>query len=76
MGAALIGQDARMHTSPQRIRLSHEATVSWWFEDDGFAVEIALDALRPSAYRIHASDAFEALCLLREELEPLSRPRS
>lgn len=64
-----------MHTSPQQIRLSrdgilHEATVSWWFEDDGFAVEIASDALGASPRRTHASDAFEALCLLREELEP------
>lgn len=24
MGAALIGQEVRMHTSPQRVRLSHE----------------------------------------------------
>jgi hypothetical protein len=64
-----------MHTSPQQIRLSHEgclhqATVSWRLEDDGFAVEIASDALGTSPLRTHASDAFEALCLLREQLEP------
>lgn len=64
-----------MHTSPQQIRLSrdgtlHEATVSWWLADDGFAVEIVCDALGAGAHRAHASDAFEALCLLREGLEP------
>ena len=64
-----------MHTSPQQIRLSrdgtlHEATVSWWLTDDGFAVEIVCDALGAGAHRAHASDAFEALCLLREGLEP------
>ena len=64
-----------MHTSPQQIRLSrdgtlYEATVSWCLADDGFAVEIVCDALGAGAYRAHASDAFEALCLLREELEP------
>ena len=64
-----------MHTSPQQIRLSrdgtlHEATVSWWFDDDEYAVEIVCDALGTSARSAYASDAFEALCLLREELEP------
>lgn len=64
-----------MHTSRQQIRLSrdgtlHEATVSWWFDDDEYTVEIVCDALATSAHRTRASDAFEALCLLREELEP------
>jgi len=47
----------------------HPATISWGWEDGGWVVSIASAALDGAEAR--ADDAFEALCLLREELEPL-----
>lgn len=63
-----------MIESPQTIQVirdgvAHEATVTWWREDRVWSV--AVDS--PAFDRVEArdNDAFGALCLVREELEPL-----
>lgn len=63
-----------MIESPQTIRVSrdgdvHDATVTWWTEDRLRVVAITSSEFEPVEAR--ANDAFEALCLVREELEPL-----
>jgi len=47
----------------------HEATISWRFEQPySYVVEIRCPGFGTAEAR--ADDAFEALCLIREELEP------
>lgn len=58
----------------QSIRMSrggdvHEATVSWWFDDQAWVV--ALESAAFDRLEARENDAFEALCTLRDELEPL-----
>jgi hypothetical protein len=61
-------------TSPQSIwvsreGLAHRATIEWHLtEDHGWTVSITCPAFGTAEAR--ADDAFEALCLVREELEP------
>ena len=62
-----------MIASPQAIRIDRggiaaEAVISWRYERDGWTVELASAAT--GAVAAHAADAFEALCLVRERLEP------
>ena len=62
-----------MITSPQAIRVDRDgvgygATVSWRYEDRVWVVAIESPAFEPVEARAH--DAFEALCLVRAELEP------
>ncbi|WP_223627540.1 hypothetical protein [Microbacterium sp. EST19A] len=62
-----------MITSPQTIQVSrdgvvHEATISWRTEDRMWVVSIDSPAFAPVEER--AFDAFEALCQVREKLEP------
>jgi len=45
-----------------------DATVTWRFERTSWVVEIACPGFGKAEAR--ADDAFEALCLIREELEP------
>lgn len=50
----------------------HEATVSWWYGDAQWTVRLesrGIRAFEPVENR--ADDAFEALCLVRDQLEPL-----
>jgi hypothetical protein len=68
-----MGKGSRMIQSPQTVQVSrdgvvHEATISWWFEGRIWALAIASPAFERVEAR--ANDAFEALCLVREELEP------
>ncbi|GAB3598384.1 hypothetical protein [Microbacterium tumbae] len=63
-----------MIPSPQRIRVAqsgavHPATVSWRRDDRLWVVSIASDAFE--AVEARADDAFEALCRVRDVLEPL-----
>ena len=63
-----------MITSPQTICVSrdgvaHEATISWRAEDRHWVVAIDSPEFEPVEAPAH--DAFEALCLVRGELEPL-----
>ncbi|WP_211323500.1 hypothetical protein [Prauserella marina] len=61
-------------TSPQSIQVSrerilHDATIEWHLtEDYGWAVSIVCPAFGTAL--AEADDAFEALCLVREQLEP------
>ncbi|WP_232333730.1 hypothetical protein [Agromyces laixinhei] len=61
-------------TSPQLLRVSresivHDATIEWQLiEDYRWAVSIVCPAFGTAEAR--ANDAFEALCLVREQLEP------
>lgn len=62
-----------MITSPQTIRVGrdgvdYDATISWRTEDRLWVVAIDSPVFEPVEAR--ANDAFEALCLVREELEP------
>jgi len=62
-----------MITSPQAITVSldgvgHDATISWRFEDRLWVVAIDSPVFEPVEAR--ANDAFEALCLVRDRLEP------
>lgn len=63
-----------MIASPQAIQVSrdgtvHDATVAWRRDDRFWIVTIESAAFEPVQAR--ARDAFEALCLVREQLEPL-----
>ena len=62
-----------MITSPQTIHVGrdgvdHDATISWRTEDRLWVVAIDSPVFEPVEAR--ANDAFEALCLVRDELEP------
>jgi len=62
-----------MIQSPQTIQVSrdgvvHEATIAWRTEDRMWVVSIVSPAFEPVEER--AFDAFEALCQVREKLEP------
>lgn len=62
-----------MIENPQRFRVSrdgvvHEATVSWRFEDRVWIVTVESPEL--GSVEAGADDAFEALCRVREQLEP------
>lgn len=62
-----------MIQSPQTIQVSrdgvvHEATIAWRTEDQMWVVSIVSPAFEPVEER--AFDAFEALCRVREKLEP------
>ena len=62
-----------MIQSPQSIQVSRAgltspAVVAWRFENPGWAVSIESAEFEP--VEAHADDAFEALCLVREQLEP------
>ncbi|HWM15332.1 MAG TPA: hypothetical protein VNP97_01975 [Microbacterium sp.] len=62
-----------MITSPQTIQVSRDgvvddATIAWRTEDRLWVVAIDSPAFDPVQARAH--DAFEALCLVRDELEP------
>jgi len=62
-----------MITSPQTIQVSRDgvvddATIAWRTEDRLWVVAIDSPAFEPVEARAH--DAFEALCLVRDELEP------
>jgi hypothetical protein len=63
----------RMIQSPQTIQASragivYEATVAWHLEGPLWAVEITSAEFDPVGAQ--ANDAFEALCLVRDQLEP------
>lgn len=64
-----------MIQSPQTIQASrngvvHEATVEWrWTSDNRWTVSIASSEFDP--VEVQADDAFEALCIIRAQLEPL-----
>ncbi|WP_091028097.1 hypothetical protein [Microbacterium oxydans] len=60
--------------SPQKIAatrggLIHEVRISWWQTDDWQWV-VVVNSPELGAVERQANDAFEALCLLREELDP------
>lgn len=61
-------------TSPQTIEVSldgvlHDASISWRYVAHlDYAVNLSSAAFEP--LDVHAEDAFEALCLIRETLEP------
>jgi len=61
-------------TSPQAIRVSrdgvlHDASIAWRYVGYlDYVAELSSAAFEP--VEAHAEDAFEALCLLRETLEP------
>jgi hypothetical protein len=62
-----------MITSPQTIHVSRdgiasEATISW--RADGRLWVVAIDSPEFEPVEARADDAFEALCLVRDELEP------
>ena len=62
-----------MIENPQTFRVSrdgvvHEATVSWWLEDRVWIVTVESPEL--GSVEARADDAFEALCQVREQLEP------
>lgn len=62
-----------MLESPQSFQVSrdgivHEATVTWRYDE---AWVVAVSSAELGAVEKRADDAFEALCLVREELEPL-----
>lgn len=62
-----------MIQSPQAIQVSRDgivypAIVAWRFEQTYWVVE--LDATEFGRVEAQANDAFEALCLVREQLEP------
>lgn len=63
-----------MIQSPQTIELLRDgitvdATIAWHYERAGWVV--SLDSADLDAIEASADDAFEALCLVREQLEPL-----
>jgi len=62
-----------MITSPQTIQVSrdgvvYDATIAWRTEDRLWVV--AIDSPAFESVEARANDAFEALCLVRDELEP------
>ncbi|MFW6597217.1 hypothetical protein ACQBAU_05180 [Propionibacteriaceae bacterium Y2011] len=64
-----------MITSPQSIRMSrngvgHDATVAWE-SHDGLTWTVSITCAEFGRVEARADDAFEALCHLRDELEPL-----
>ncbi len=46
----------------------HKATISWWYTDRRWAVRV--ESTEFDAVEQVADDAFEALCQVREQLEP------
>lgn len=64
----------RVIQSPQTIEASrdgvvHKATIAWqWTPDNRWSVSIESSAFDP--FEARADDAFEALCTVREHLEP------
>ncbi|MFI5427515.1 hypothetical protein [Aeromicrobium sp. UC242_57] len=63
-----------MIESPQTIQVSrdgiaHEATVAWRYEDRSWTVTIESAEFEPVEAR--ENDAFEALSVVRDQLEPL-----
>lgn len=63
-----------MIQSPQTIELlrddvSSDATIAWHYEPAGWVVRV--DSAGFDAVEARADDAFEALCLVRAQLEPL-----
>lgn len=64
-----------MIQSPQTIQVGrdgvvHDATISWRFTED-WRYEVAITSAAFEPVEARANDAFEALCLVREALEPL-----
>ncbi len=62
-----------MIQSPQTITIAregaaHDASVSWRYERGGWVVELTCAAFDP--VHAQADDAFEALCTIREQVEP------
>ncbi|WP_435749094.1 hypothetical protein [Microbacterium sp. PMB16] len=63
-----------MIQSPQRIEASrdgvvHEATISWQFTPD-YRWTVSIESPSFDAFEATENDAFEALCTVREHLEP------
>ncbi len=63
-----------MIESPQSVPVSRDgvvtsAAVAWWYESGGWVVEITSSEFDP--VRAREDDAFEALCTVRDVLEPL-----
>lgn len=50
----------------------HDVVVAWWLEETRWRVTVVLPAADdPAEVGAEADDAFEALCRVRDELEPL-----
>jgi hypothetical protein len=63
-----------MIQSPQAIQVARngvasDASVAWRYEQGAWVVEVSSSAFEPVEAR--ENDAFEALCLIRAQLEPL-----
>lgn len=63
-----------MIESPQTIQVArdgemHRASVAWRYEQGRWVVELSLPASEP--VEAHEDDAFEALCVVRDLVEPL-----
>ena len=63
-----------MTESPQTIRVSrgetvHDATVTWWWRED-MIWTVVVESPEVGSIEARADDAFEALCQVRERLEP------
>lgn len=63
-----------MSESSQTIRVSrgdavHDATVRWWWRED-MVWTVVVESPELGSVEVGADDAFEALCRVREQLEP------